>query len=94
MRFLDTRNRGLTMPQSMRRRQSNQHLQHALDSDSYRPDSGASAETFITSATGDYETPRSASASTRNSIVSYGFGAQVPRYSETGMMSNNGAYAG
>jgi hypothetical protein len=44
------------MPQSMRRRQSNQ----MLDSDSYRADSIASAETFVTS-TGDYETPRSSS---------------------------------
>lgn len=71
------------MPQSMRRRQSNQQL----ETDLYRADSVASAETFMTSAT-DYETPRSAAASIGggHGSINYGFSAP-PRYNDSSTVS-------
>lgn len=63
------------MPQTMRRRQSNPN--QMLDSDSYRADSNASAETFVTSI-GEYETPRPVTTTATNSI---GY-LPTPKYSD------------
>lgn len=70
------------MPQSMRRRQSNQLIGTDSDSTTYRADSVASAETFMTTAS-NYETPRSATMSAHSSM-GYAF---TPRYTDAPSMA-------